>query len=235
MRGLTYAIGDVHGRLDLFERLINIIRCDADTFAEERPTIILLGDLIDRGPDSAGCIERALQLEADGWCDLRALKGNHEEAFLLFLDDPDVGQQWFQHGGVSTLQSYGVGLASAGLAGGCAGVRDALAAALPPSHLAFLRRLVLYHEQDGYVFVHAGVRPGRSLEQQSEADLLWIREAFLAAETPLQGKIVVHGHTPTPGPVLKKGRIGVDTGAYASGVLTAVRLRGFERTILQAR
>jgi serine/threonine protein phosphatase 1 len=236
MPGLVYAIGDLHGRLDLFAALIETIRRDAEAQSPyERPVVVLLGDLIDRGPDSAGCIERAIQLRDEGWCDLQALKGNHEEALMLFLGDPEIGRQWFQHGGGATLQSYGVDLTSTGLARGWTGVQASLLDILPASHRDFLSTLKLHYQQGDYVFVHAGVRPGRALEQQSEADLLWIREAFLDVEVALPSKVVVHGHTPTPGPELKRGRINVDTGAYASGVLTAVRLRGFERTILQAR
>lgn len=236
MPAVVYAIGDLHGRLDLFAALIETIRRDVESQSlSERPTVVLLGDLIDRGPDSAGCIERAIRLRDEDWCDLQALKGNHEEALMLFLDDPEIGRQWFQHGGGATLQSYGVDLTSTGLAGGWAGVQASLLDVLPASHREFLSSLRLHYQKGDYVFVHAGVRPGRALEQQSEADLLWIREAFLNVEMALPGKVVVHGHTPAPGPELKRGRINVDTGAYASGVLTAVRLRGFERTILQAR
>ena len=231
--GVVYAIGDLHGRLDLFEKLIDLVREDAAGLAaEEQPVIVLLGDYIDRGPESAGCIERSVRLCAETWCSVKALKGNHEEALLLFLKDVDVGRNWIQHGGAATLQSYGVDLTSQP---DWSTAQAAFARAFPPEHLRFMLALQPYYQQGDYVFVHAGVRPGRALEQQSEADLLWIREAFLNVETPLEGKVVVHGHTPTPGPELKRGRINVDTGAYASGVLTAVRLRGFERTILQAR
>ena len=236
LSGLVYAIGDLHGRLDLFEALIAIIRRDVEQQAGvDRPTIVLLGDLIDRGPHSAGCIERAIQLRDEGWCEVQALKGNHEEALLLFLDDAEIGRQWLRHGGGSTLQSYGVDLTSAGLAGGWDGVRASFGEALPATHRLFLNDLKVYYEQGDYVFVHAGIRPGVAMAQQSEADLLWIREAFLSVETAFPGRVIVHGHTPTAAPELKRGRINVDTGAYASGVLTAVRLRGFERTILQAR
>lgn len=236
LSGVTYAIGDVHGRLDLFDSILAMIKDDALTFGRnEPPTVVLLGDLIDRGPDSASCVERALRLSDEGWCEVQALKGNHEEALLLFLEDPEIGRQWFQHGGATTLQSYGVDLTGVGLGGGWAGVQARLLEVLPPSHRTFLNSLKLYYERDDYIFVHAGVRPGRPLDQQVEADLLWIRDAFLKVETPFPGKVVVHGHTPATGPEIRSGRINVDTGAYASGVLTAVRLRGFERTILQAR
>ena len=237
MSGLVYAIGDVHGRRDLFDTLLGIIQRDAEALSsgEAPPTVVLLGDLVDRGPESYACVERAIALQSEGWCDVVALKGNHEEALLLFLDDIDIGPQWMQHGGGPTLQSYGLNLASSGLAKGWSGIQTAFRAALPPEHHAFLSALRLSHVQGDYVFVHAGVRPGVRLEDQSEQDLLWIREPFLNASEPYPGKVVVHGHTPTVAPELKRARIGVDTGAYASGILTAVRLRSFERTILQAR
>lgn len=235
--GLVYAIGDVHGRKDLFDALLQIIQHDAQAIGAEggRPTLVLLGDLVDRGPESAACVERAIALQSEGWCEVVALKGNHEEALLLFLNDTDIGPQWMQHGGGPTLQSYGLNLASSGLATGWPGIQTAFRAALPAQHHAFLNAMRLSYVQGDYVFVHAGVRPGVRLEDQSEEDLLWIREAFLNVSEPYPGKVVVHGHTPTAAPELKRSRIGIDTGAYASGILTAVRLRGFERTILQAR
>jgi serine/threonine protein phosphatase 1 len=236
LAGLVYAIGDLHGRLDLFDELLKTIRGDADKLSSsERPTIVLLGDFVDRGPDSAGCIERALKLQSEDWCVVESLKGNHEEALMLFLDDVEVGPNWIKHGGGATLMSYGVDLAEAGLAEGWAGVQAAFQRKLPATHLAFFKSLRLVYQRDDYVFVHAGVRPGIALEKQSEEDLLWIRQEFLQVETACPGRVIVHGHTPAPAPEIKSGRINVDTGAYASGVLTAVRLRGFERTILQAR
>ncbi len=236
LAGLVYAIGDLHGRLDLFEALLDAIHSDVDSLAgSEKPTIVLLGDYIDRGPDSAGCVTRVLRLQRESWCVVKSLKGNHEEALALFLDDVEVGPNWIKHGGGATLQSYGVDLAVAGLAEGWAGVQEEFRNKLPKEHLAFFKDLKLIYERDDYVFVHAGVRPGVALEKQLEEDLLWIRQEFLQVETPCPGRVIVHGHTPAPSPELKSGRINVDTGAYASGVLTAVRLRGFERTILQAR
>jgi serine/threonine protein phosphatase 1 len=235
--GTVYAVGDVHGRLDCFETLIGLIREDAASLEhpEGKPSIILLGDLIDRGPQSAGCIERSIQLTQEDWCEVEALKGNHEQALLQFLDDPGVGPNWVMHGGATTLLSYGVDVARADPSKGWVSVQKAFAEALPASHLAFCESMKLWVERDDYLFVHAGVRPGRPLAMQSEADLLWIRGEFLRSERPHPDKVVVHGHTPTREPDLKRWRIGLDTGAYASGVLTAIRLRGPERSLIQAR
>jgi len=237
IRGVVYAIGDLHGRLDLYEDLIGLIRQDAAKLdhQEFKPTIVLLGDLIDRGPSSAGCIERSIRLAEEGWCDVESLKGNHEQALLQFLDDPAVGPSWVQHGGAATLMSYGVDVAQADPSKGWASVQAAFSKALPQAHRDYVEGLKLWWERDDYLFVHAGVRPGLPLERQTEADLLWIRHEFLRHERPHPRKVVVHGHTPKREPDLHRWRIGVDTGAYASGVLTAIRLRGAERMVIQAR
>jgi serine/threonine protein phosphatase 1 len=230
----VYAIGDIHGRLDLFEALLARIRQDVAQAAEpEPPTLILLGDLIDRGPDSKGCVDRAIALEGEGWCVAHALKGNHEEAILLFLEDHDVGPNWSQYGGDTTLKSYGVEISSAAYGRGWAGVRDSFLPNFPASHLDFMQRMKLWLEVDDYLFVHAGVRPGAPIEKQTATDLMWIRQDFLAVENPYPGKVVVHGHTPTREAQLRRWRIGIDTGAYATGLLTAIKLKGYERTLIQ--
>lgn len=233
---LVYAIGDVHGRLDLLGPLLHDIARDAvATRPPERPLLVLLGDYVDRGPDSRGVIDLILQMQADATFEVAALKGNHEEALLQFLDDPTFAAKWLEHGGAATMVSYGVPpLASRADADGWTKVRDAFAAALPPQHLRFYRTLELVRVVGDYAFVHAGVRPGVALEQQSERDLLWIRYEFLDDRGPF-GKVIVHGHTPTEEPQVLKHRIGLDTGAYATGVLTAVRLYGEERRLMQAK
>lgn len=201
----------------------------------QKPMVVLLGDLIDRGPNSAGCIERSIRLGEEDWCDLESLKGNHEQALLQFLDDPGVGPSWVQHGGAATLMSYGVDVAQANPSKGWASIQAAFSQAFPPAHRAYVESMKLWLERDDYLFVHAGVRPGLPLDRQTEADLLWIRHEFLRHERPHPRMVVVHGHTPRREPDLHRWRIGIDTGAYASGVLTAIRLRGAERMVIQAR
>jgi serine/threonine protein phosphatase 1 len=232
---LIYAVGDVHGRLDLLEDLLGQIAADA---AKIKPSgdmvLVLLGDYIDRGAYSRGVIDCLIRLSGVPGVELRVLKGNHEQALLDFLDEPEIGPAWVQQGGAATLVSYGVAAPQTRNAAELwAQASEALAEALPPEHLRFLRGLELYAEYGDYIFVHAGLRPGVPLERQSERDLLWIRDEFLEASGPFP-KVVVHGHSPEPEPFLGKHRLGLDTGAYATGILTAARLYGTDRTILQA-
>lgn len=233
---LVYAVGDVHGRLDLLTRLLERIETDARaTGPAERAAIVLLGDYVDRGPASREVVAfvRRLLLATD--FEVRALMGNHEQVMLQFLEDPSVGPSWVEFGGGETLAAYGVRRPGARVdqdAWEAASV--ALAEALPPEDLAFLRGLELSASYGDYLFVHAGVRPEAPLDRQEAADLLWIRHEFLENERRLE-KIIVHGHTPEVEPFAGTARIGVDTGAYATGVLTAVRLYGEERSFLQAR
>ena len=232
---LVYAVGDIHGRLDLLEPLIGRIRSDAaQTNAQTRPILIFIGDYVDRGPQSRGVIDAILALQDEGVFEVRTLKGNHEEQLLAFLKDPREGAAWLQFGGADTLLSYGI-IPPAGRTDpeGWEATRLALDAMLPPRHRAFLEGLELAILCGDYLFVHAGVRPGVPLNEQSEHDLLWIRDDFLSSTRAME-KIVVHGHTPEPAPHIGRNRIGIDTGAYATGTLTAVRLTGAEQTILQA-
>jgi serine/threonine protein phosphatase 1 len=231
-----YAVGDVHGRLDLLDPLLEQIRLDAAVGdVQGRPVLVFVGDYVDRGTESRGVIERVIGLAQAGDFEVRALKGNHEEAVLAFLDDPGFGATWCEQGGAQTLASYGVAaplLRTSAAAWGRA--RDAFAEALPPEHLAFLTGLELMAVYGDYVFVHAGVRPGAPLSAQREQDLLWIRQEFLNSDQPFE-KIVVHGHTPTEAAFVGEHRIGIDTGAYATGVLTAIRLEDGERRLIQSR
>jgi serine/threonine protein phosphatase 1 len=231
---LIYAIGDIHGRLDLLNPLLDKILDDAATLGGGRPVIIFVGDYVDRGPDSRGVIDRIIALAATPGLEVRTLKGNHEEQLLSFLDDPRSGPPWMEFGGAQTLLSYGIvppkGRTDMEV---WDEARLALAKALPPEHLQFLNGLELAITCGDYLFVHAGVRPGVPLNQQSERDLMWIREEFLAADRACD-KVVVHGHTPEASPYVGRHRIGIDTGAYATATLTAVRLLGAERMILQA-
>jgi serine/threonine protein phosphatase 1 len=232
---LVYAIGDVHGRLDLLHDLIKQIAADvAASKPADKPVLVFLGDYVDRGAFSRGVIDCLVSLGALPDIELRALKGNHEQALLSFLDDVEIGPAWLQSGGAATLVSYGVAAPQTRIATELwEQAREAFTKALPPEHLAFLESLELYVEYGDYVFVHAGMRPGVPIERQSEQDLLWIRQDFLGETRPFS-KVVVHGHTPEAEPFLGEIRLGLDTGAYATGILTAARLCGTDRSILQA-
>jgi serine/threonine protein phosphatase 1 len=234
---VIYAIGDVHGRSDLLFTLLRKIAQDAARLPPHtRRELIFLGDYVDRGADSKGVIETILQVakETDFWT-VTALKGNHEAALLQFLADPPFWPTWSEFGARETLLSYGV---SPPLRTAAPEVleqaRDQLAAAMPDAHHHFLAGLELMAERGDYLCAHAGVRPGLPLDQQTEADLLWIRDDFLKSERRL-AKVIVHGHTPEEEAYVGRHRIGVDTGAYATGVLTAIRLKDAEQTLIQAR
>lgn len=220
------AIGDLHGRIDLFEQLLPRIEDVARKSASRHKTLIFVGDYVDRGSRSADLVERLLQ-GFEGY-ETVFLKGNHDETLLQFLGDPAVGDVWRNFGGLDTLRSYGVVHAPGQ---DWAETRNAFALALPQSHIQFFKNLKLQHTVGDYLFVHAGVKPYVPLQEQTEQDLLWIREEFLESKANF-GRIVVHGHTPTREPVVRHNRIGIDTGAYMSGKLTALVLEGRERQFL---
>ncbi len=225
----VYAIGDIHGRLDMLDELLEQIAEDCGGL--ENAQLIFLGDYVDRGPDSRGVIERLVELMRK-YKDAVFLKGNHEAIMLDFLDEPEDLPQWLDWGGEETLESYGidpVGVSKIDLA-------EAIHAAMPKAHLDFLHALALTHIEGDYLFVHAGVRPGASLEDQTETDLLWIRKRFhnaSPAERP--DYVVVYGHTPVNKPDDAGWRIGVDTGACYGGMLTAVVLEGATRRFLSVK
>jgi serine/threonine protein phosphatase 1 len=227
-----YVIGDVHGRLDLFNNLAARIEADARTAHGMDVGTIFLGDYVDRGPDSASVID-ALSRDAFP-TPIVALRGNHEEILLKFLEDENVLDSWRNFGGLETLHSYGVPVTEAMRGGGYDKAREAFARALPPEHLQFLQQTLLNTEFGDYFFAHAGVKPGVPLENQVAGDLLWIREEFLRYDGA-HGKIVVHGHTPVEKPDVRPNRINVDTGAYASSTLTALVLEGDQRRFLSTR
>jgi serine/threonine protein phosphatase 1 len=220
-----YAIGDVHGRLDKLVALEAQIAAHAA--ASPPPpdaSVILLGDYIDRGPDSRGVVEHLLSRTLAG-LPTRCLLGNHEAALLEFLESPAIGPAWLSFGGMATLASYGVTQPSQPVADRMEWLRQDLAGKIPRTHLDFLRGLEHSIERGGFLFVHAGVRPGRGLDRQSLTDLLEIREPFLGHRGALPWR-VVHGHTVTDAPELLPHRIGIDTGAYASGRLTCAVIEG---------
>lgn len=219
----VYAVGDIHGRADLLIRLLQDLRTDiARGGFEGRPILIFLGDYIDRGFQSKEVIDVLLG-EMLSPFETYFLKGNHEAALLQFLGDPGIGPRWAEYGGAETLVSYGVRPPRTRTSvEEWAQASEALHDKLPPEHLNFLKNLDLSVRIGDYVFVHAGVRPGVPLDEQSEQDLLWIREEFLSDRRLLEA-VIVHGHTPTSKPHRDGRRIGIDTGAYLSGTLTAAR------------
>jgi serine/threonine protein phosphatase 1 len=230
-----YAIGDIHGRDDLLGALHALIATDLRDNPPQKAEIIYLGDYIDRGADSQKVIDRLIHFkETFPAVKPIFLKGNHEDAMLNFLLDYAIGREWLMYGGQATLYSYGVPLYD--FQGATPTVlqslQEQLRGLLPASHLEFLQRLPLHYESGDYFFAHAGVNPLLRLEEQHHADLLWIRDDFLRSSKNF-GKIVVHGHTISRTPEFKHNRIGVDTGAYATGTLTAVVLEGTTQRVLQ--
>lgn len=226
-----YAVGDIHGRLDLFEAMIDAIEAEIAVAPALDHRIVLLGDLVDRGPDSAGVVERTRRWQQTR--KVRVLAGNHEEMFLAAFDKPEALRHFLKHGGHETLMSYG--LSSQQLA---TLMLEDIFAMLPDVVSQDTRDYIAGFETmiraGDYVFVHAGIDPSRALSEQKRSDLLWIRERFLSHEGPLE-KVVVHGHTIFDTVMDCGNRIGIDTGAFRSGVLTALVLEGDQRRILQAR
>ncbi len=227
-----YAIGDIHGCLDLLGDLHRIIARDADQEAPGARLCVYLGDYVDRGPDPAGVIDYLLDHPLAGFENIY-LKGNHEALLLDFLDDKLDGLTWILNGGEATLESYRVATHPWPGGAGSADLRERFARALPARHEAFLRSLKVMHVQGDYCFVHAGIHPDLPLEAQLESDLLWIREPFLSS-TQVLPKCIVHGHTVTDKPEIGAWRIGLDTGACITGRLSCAVLDGGERRILQS-
>ncbi len=216
-----YAVGDIHGRLDLLDEIEAAIGADIATTRPARPVICYLGDYVDRGPASAQVIDRLSTPFADGVARV-FLMGNHEHRMLGFLDKPaEDGPAWLQYGGREALESYGLIVPDSPTSGDWPRLRDALAAALPDQHLAFLRALRLAFVWRDHLFVHAGLNPARPATEQDAHDLMWIREPFLSSDHDW-GLRVVHGHVIVDEPVFRPNRIGIDTGAYYSDRLTCL-------------
>ncbi|MBI3710556.1 MAG: serine/threonine protein phosphatase [Proteobacteria bacterium] len=229
----VYAIGDIHGRADLLAELQDMIRADAAAQRARRLVVVYLGDYVDRGVEAGQVIDRLLASSLVGFETVHLL-GNHERLMLDFLENAAVGPSWMMNGGVETLFSYGVGLDRS-----LKEERERLAKAraelerrLPARHLAFLHTLKMTHIEGDYLFVHAGIRPGVPLNQQSEADMLWIRKDFLNSRVD-HGRMVVHGHSITEAPDERPNRIGIDTGAFATGRLTCLVLQDDKRSYLR--
>ena len=227
----VYAIGDIHGRLDLLDDALARIEADNAGRAHARNIIVFLGDLIDRGPSSAQVIERARTYRRPG---LRTvfIIGNHEEVLLRLLrGESRFVRDWLKFGGAECARSYGIGPTALKRMDPGQAVQ-VLRDKIPKLDQEFLESFVDTFRVGSYLFVHAGVRPGVPLPEQKQSDLRWIRQPFLENEDD-HGFIVVHGHTIADQIDVRDNRIGLDTGAYRTGVLTAMGLEGRERWFLQ--
>ena len=226
----AYAIGDVHGCLDLLDALLARIEEDAASRPPKRTWIVFLGDLIDRGPASKGVVDRLLDYKPD-FATPVFLAGNHEEVMLRALgDEPEILADWLTFGGAECVESYGLDPAALKRMEPAAAV-EALRAKVPQTHIDFLAGFADTFRFGDYLFVHAGIRPGIDLEHQDQFDLRWIREPFLSDEEE-HGLVVVHGHTICSQVEERPNRIGLDTGAYQNGVLTALGVEDDERWFL---
>jgi serine/threonine protein phosphatase 1 len=229
-----YAVGDIHGRHDLLAALTARIIDDAGRREARCRLIVYLGDYVSRGIDSRRVVDMVLAPAPPGFSHV-CLKGNHEDSLLRFLaGDLDAGRHWFDHDGLDTLAHYGVEIPERRTRDDAtmASLRGRFAAALPPAHLDFFHSLPAAYRTGGYYFAHAGVRPGVPLPRQSGSDCMWIREPFLSSEAD-HGAVVVHGHSISERPQLRHNRIGIDTGAYRTGILTCLVLEGAARAWLR--
>lgn len=229
----AYAIGDVHGRLDLLDALLETIDRDDRERAPRQTVLVMLGDLIDRGPSSAEVVERLRTFERPRTRPV-FLSGNHEEILLRLIGGEErLLAGWLRFGGGECLASYGADprrIAAMAPDEAIAAIR----AAIPDAHVAFLRGFSDTFRFGDYLFVHAGIRPGLPLHQQTQADLRWIRSPFLE-DARDHDFMVVHGHTIVETVEQRPNRIALDTGAYRSGVLTALGVEGDDRWLLEAR
>jgi serine/threonine protein phosphatase 1 len=224
-----YAIGDIHGRADLLSALFTRVDYSLKVYPVKEPVLVLLGDYIDRGPNSRAVIDSLIARRRQHM--MVCLKGNHESCAIRFLSDPSVLSEWKRVGGINTLLSYGVKLSTRDDPRRQQDVATAFRQALPESHYSFLQGLALSFTCGDFFFTHAGVRPGIPLGTQREQDLLEIRKDFLLHEEDF-GKYIVHGHTPAKEPDFRPNRINIDTGAYATGRLTCLVLQDDQMAII---
>jgi serine/threonine protein phosphatase 1 len=217
-----YCVGDVHGQLELLDRVANWV--NDDLARSPMPAVtVFLGDYIDRGPNSFGVVDRLSKGEFP--TQIRALRGNHEEMILTFLQNDKSLDAWRRYGALETLHSYGVPVIHVMRGKGFDVAQATLREKMPAHHLEFYQKTEFCAVAGDYYFCHAGIKPGVSLDEQNPTDLMWIREEFIKAPGPFE-KRIVHGHTPVGKPVVMPDRINIDTGAYANGTLTCLALEG---------
>lgn len=228
----VYAIGDIHGRLDLLNALLDMMAKDAAGFSGEK-VAVFLGDYIDRGPESKGVIDRLMQPLPAGIQPVYLL-GNHEWALLRLFTSLETGAGWMVHGGMETLKSYGIPMQPGQATHErLVELQQTLQQRFPARHRRWLQNCLISYEIGDYYFAHAGIRPEVPLPDQSEMDRLWIRKGFLDWRGTGLEKMIVHGHTISPEAEVTSYRIGIDTGAYASGRLTALVLEASNCRFLQ--
>jgi serine/threonine protein phosphatase 1 len=226
-----YCIGDIHGKLDLLQELHGMIVADAADFGGDK-TLVYLGDYIDRGEQSKQVVDLLLDHPLPGF-EIHHLMGNHEQTLLDFLQHPRAAVSWLTYGGRAALRSYGVALHHEFAAEEeVEALRDDLETKLPGRHLQFFQSLEPFHVAGSYGFVHAGIRPGVPLRAQNLEDLLWIRYDFTDSSA-IHELIIVHGHTIAAEVQWRRNRIGIDTGAFYTGVLTCLVLEGSDQRLLQ--
>ncbi len=227
----AYVIGDVHGRADLLDRLLAGIEAEIAQSPQRKLSIIFLGDIVDRGPASAQVVERLRTFSTPG-ASVHFVMGNHEEIMLRVIKgESDLFKSWLRFGGTETLRSYGVDPSELRKLSGNQ-LAAKLRKSIPASHREFISSFVDTISFGDYVFVHAGIRPGIALSEQSNSDLRWIREPFLEDRSD-HGFVVVHGHTITNEVEVCPNRIGIDTGAFCTGTLTALAIEGSKRWLIQ--
>jgi serine/threonine protein phosphatase 1 len=227
----VYAVGDIHGRLDLLDKLLARINVDIERRPTARPVCVFLGDYIDRGPSSRETIDRLI---AHGEANESVfLRGNHEVIAMKCLNDRSMFDQWLRLGGVETLGSYGVRLETLANGKRIVELQAAFHNALPQKHFRFFQDLQNTYACGDFFFVHAGAKPNVELSQQKESDLLWIRGEFLSSNYDF-GKIIVHGHTPSREIEVRPNRINIDTGAFATDRLTCLVLEGESLSVIDS-
>jgi serine/threonine protein phosphatase 1 len=226
-----YAVGDIHGRLDLLSACLSRIDEDLAKNNSGRSIQVFLGDYIDRGPSSRQTVDRLIERSSHHECVF--LKGNHEQLALRSLTDISVFPNWLHFGGLETLVSYGIRATTSTERRDVLAAQTAFQNAMPSSHLNFFASLKTHFCCGSYFFAHAGVKPGVELSKQGEQDLLWIRDEFLSSRADF-GMIVVHGHTPARRVDARSNRINIDTGAYASELLTCLVLSGSQLSIIDS-
>ena len=224
-----YAVGDIHGCLAELDSLLAMIDADLDQHPVPLHKLIFLGDYVDRGPQNRAVVERLIELQNSSR-DCIFIKGNHDEKFAVFLEEPElIGKSFLDWGGDATIRDYGVNVR---MHHSLKKISRRFRENVPESHVKFLKSLKTSHVEDDYFFCHAGVRPGVPLEKQSAHDLIWIRNDFIHHDEPFD-KVIVHGHTIVDAPDVRSNRINVDTCCYGSGTLTSLVLEGSDYRFLQ--